>query len=108
MFSKLYKFSKLVMYLNSCQMDLGLDSWFVFFSYSLHLLRLNVPDLYRKSLIFSSSFYFFFILPSTFSSQPLLHFFSFLFLFSFLFSSMSDTKPVSAKIHILARTTRNQ
>ena len=26
MFSKLYKFSKLVMYLNSCSMDLGCDN----------------------------------------------------------------------------------
>ena len=26
MFTKLYKFSKLVMYLNSCSMDLGRDS----------------------------------------------------------------------------------
>ena len=26
MFSKLYKFSKFVMYLNSCSMDLGRDS----------------------------------------------------------------------------------
>ena len=30
MFSKLYKFSKFVMYLNSCSMDLGRDSRHLF------------------------------------------------------------------------------